>query len=1050
MARIPEEEITRLKRDISVVRLAEARGIKLKAHGRDRIGLCPFHEDKEPSLVLSPEKNLWHCLGACQAGGSSIDWVMKAEGVSFRHAVELLRAGELGGGPVPAPKFLTKRRVLPAAVEASADDPELLGQVAAYYHETLKATPEALAYLEHRGLTHPDLVSHFQLGYANRTLTYRLPSKDSKAGEEMRSRLQALGVLRESGHEHFTGSLTIPLFDEHGQVVGLYGRKIVPAHKQRPGAPLHLYLRGPHRGLFNSAALQASKEIILCEALIDALTFWSAGFRHVTSAYGVEGFTPELLAAMKRHGTERVLIAYDRDAAGDAAAEKLAEQLTREGIAAYRVLFPRGMDANEYARHMKPAAQALDLVIRTAEALTPSLTAGRVVVPEATLTPSLSREREREVREVSSFRPPLPLAGEGWGEGPVTPSPPRGEGSVAPAPPRGEGSSMLPAPPPPDLPLERKAHEVLLTLGDRRYRVRGLERNLAYDVLKVNLFASRGDGFHVDALDLYAARQRAAYIKQAALELGLEEKVVQKDLGALLLKLEALQHEQIEAALRPQEKAAVPMSEEERREALELLQHPHLLARIVADVTELGVIGEEVNKLTAYLAATSRQLERPLAVIVQSSSAAGKSALLEAVLSLMPEEERVSYSAMTGQSLFYMGETDLRHKILAIAEEAGAEKASYALKLLQSEGQLTIASTGKDPATGRLVTQEYKVEGPVAILLTTTAVDLDEELKNRCLVLSVNESREQTRAIHRLQREAETLEGLARRRRRAQLVKLHQNAQRLLRPLAVVNPFAPRLTFLDGPTRARRDHPKYLALIRSIALLHQHQRPIHARELEGEREPYIEATLADIEAANALADEVLGRSLDELPPQTRRVLVALHEWVREACERLTMERADFRFSRREVREALGLSYEQIRVHLDRLVSYEYLWVHRGMRGQSYVYELAWDGRGQDGAPHLACLLDVEALKERSTPPSLGGAEGDFGGSNRPHTGPLPGGNRSRRRGVSEPKTSSFQEEEDQSSENAPLGAELSDTTYSAPPAYGAQGVLPLAARAGGG
>jgi len=139
-----------------------------------------------------------------------------------------------------------------------------------------------------------------------------------------------------------------------------------------------------------------------------------------------------------------------------------------------------------------------------------------------------------------------------------------------------------------------------------------------------------------------------------------------------------------------------------------------------------------------YLAAVSRKLEQPLAIVVQSSSAAGKSALREAVLALMPEEERVQYSAMTGQSLFYMGETDLKHKILAIAEEEGAERASYALKLLQSEGKLTIASS-KDPQTGKLVTHEYHVEGPVMIFLTTTAIEVDEELLNRCIVLTVDE-----------------------------------------------------------------------------------------------------------------------------------------------------------------------------------------------------------------------------------------------------------------------------------------------------------------------
>ncbi len=273
-------------------------------------------------------------------------------------------------------------------------------------------------------------------------------------------------------------------------------------------------------------------------------------------------------------------------------------------------------------------------------------------------------------------------------------------------------------------------------------------------------------------------------------------------------------------------KPEIALSDEDRAAALELLKDPHLLDRILADFERCGVVGEETNKLVGYIAAVSRHLEAPLAVMVQSSSAAGKSSLMEAMLAFVPEEQRIKYSAMTGQSLFYMGEKDLKHKVLAIVEEEGASRAAYALKLLQSEGALTIASTGKDPATGRLVTHQYRVEGPVMIFLTTTAIDLDEELLNRCLVLTVNEDREQTQAIHRLQREAQTLEGLLARQERDEILKLHRNAQRLLKPLFVVNPYARELTFPDSLTRTRRDHTKYLTLIRSIALLHQHQRPV--------------------------------------------------------------------------------------------------------------------------------------------------------------------------------------------------------------------------------
>ena len=312
MARIPDELLRRIREEVPLERLAEARGVELRRHGADLIGRCPFHDDREPPLVVTPGKNLWHCLGECQTGGSPIDWVMKAEGVSFRHAVEILRAEYFPTMPsLDGPPQRSTVPKLAPPVDLDVDDRELLGQVIGYYHQTLKESPEALAYLENRGLTHPEAIDRFRLGYANRTLGYRLPAMNRKAGQEIRTRLQKLGVLRDTGHEHLNGSLVVPILGEGGEVLGAYGRKITPTHQLRAGTPLHLYLPGPHRGVFNVAALVSSKEVILCEALLDALTFWCAGFRNVTAAYGVEGFTHDHLAAFKAYGTEHVLIAYD-------------------------------------------------------------------------------------------------------------------------------------------------------------------------------------------------------------------------------------------------------------------------------------------------------------------------------------------------------------------------------------------------------------------------------------------------------------------------------------------------------------------------------------------------------------------------------------------------------------------------------------------------------------------------------------------------------------------------------------------------------------------
>ena len=381
MARIPPEELERLKAEVSVERLVEASGVALRTAGKDRLGRCPFHEDREASLVVTPSKNLWHCF-SCQIGGGPIDWMMKSRGVSFRHAVELLREGTVD---LPVAKHGTVR-ALAAPVRFDADDAALLAETIAYYHERLKASPEALAYLTKRGLNDAALIERFQLGFADRTLGLRLPEKNRKAGAEIRGRLQKLGLYRSSGHEHFNGSLVVPIIGPTGEITEVYGRKITEG--LRPGTPNHLYLPGPHRGVWNESALAESKEIILCEALLDAMTFWCAGYRNVTASYGIEGFTADHLAAFKRHGTERILIAYDRDEPGDRAGEKLATKLTAEGLDCYRILFPKGMDANEYAQKVGPASKSLGLVIRKSQWLGQGQAKSVTTVAEPLPTPA--------------------------------------------------------------------------------------------------------------------------------------------------------------------------------------------------------------------------------------------------------------------------------------------------------------------------------------------------------------------------------------------------------------------------------------------------------------------------------------------------------------------------------------------------------------------------------------------------------------------------------------------------------------------------------------
>ncbi|HET7665021.1 MAG TPA: toprim domain-containing protein, partial [Mycobacterium sp.] len=497
--------------------------------------------------------------------------------------------------------------------------------------------------------------------------------------------------------------------DERGDVVEMYGRKV--RDDLRPGTPTHLYLPGPHRGVFNLGAFAASDEIVLTESLIDALTLWCAGFRHVTASFGAAGFTTDHVEAFTAHDVRRVLIAYDHDDAGDKAATTLAAQLGANGVECFRVVLPARADVNDVAVAATNPTDALGRLLRHAVwmgvgAPPPrrrAVAAAASAVASTTVTFSAAEQPTAD-QPAASAEPATdsPVVVEKTGE-------PAAIELVAKPAPAVDPVLVSPSPP---IPVEAAPvvteREVLVSFADRRWRVRGLDKAGSFEVLRVNVMVSAPDGrggvvFHVDTLDLYSARARAAYITAAAAELKCDDDVVKRDLGRVLLACEQLADQAVSAAQAPAD-VVEPMSETERAAALSLLRDPDLIERITDDFAAVGMVGEAANCLVGYLAAVSRKLPRPLAVVVQSTSAAGKSALMDAVLGFVPPEDLVRFSAMTGQSLFYVGESDLAHKVLAIAEEEGATRAAYALKLLQSEGELSIASTGKDTASGKLVT----------------------------------------------------------------------------------------------------------------------------------------------------------------------------------------------------------------------------------------------------------------------------------------------------------------------------------------------------------
>jgi DNA primase catalytic core len=326
---IEKAEIERVKRSADLPAIIRSRGVKLVRKGKQLVGLCPFHDDHEPSLIVDPNKQLWNCLGACKEGGDVYRFVMKADSVDFREAHR-----RLGG-------------IESEAQPASVDDLEWLQRAVNHYHKTLLHTPSAQEYLRSRGITAPEIVTTFRLGYADGSLVEKL-SAEGKAA------LQRIGVLQETGRELMAGCVVFPLVrGATSQVVSLYGR-----HTERRQ---HLYLPGQHRGLFNPQGARNTDEVILTESVIDAAALWSAGLRNVLPIYGTNGLTEEIISHLEECRIKQAVLIMDSDEAGRSAASQIKARLREVNISARSVELP-AKDAAEFVASGQSEERARALI----------------------------------------------------------------------------------------------------------------------------------------------------------------------------------------------------------------------------------------------------------------------------------------------------------------------------------------------------------------------------------------------------------------------------------------------------------------------------------------------------------------------------------------------------------------------------------------------------------------------------------------------------------------------------------------------------------------
>ncbi|MCK5707806.1 MAG: toprim domain-containing protein [Candidatus Aureabacteria bacterium] len=294
-----EKELISLKDNNPILDIFREKGFAIEKRGRNFATLCPFHPDKNPSLIITPDNNLWNCLGCTggKTGGDVIEFLMKYEKLSFIGAVEYLKKRNSS--------FILAAKKTAKIKKTSVSKQKLLNRVADFYHSTFLKDKKGYEYLKLRGIKEHNIFTHFKVGYANGTLYKTIPEKG-----EIIEALKELGILTENNHELFKDCVVFPILDSLGNVVHIYGRKIVTEPVK------HLYLSGGHKGVFNHTILKTFDEVILTESIIDSLSLYNAGIKNTIACYGVNGLTEDHINLLKENNTKEIIILFDSDEVG--------------------------------------------------------------------------------------------------------------------------------------------------------------------------------------------------------------------------------------------------------------------------------------------------------------------------------------------------------------------------------------------------------------------------------------------------------------------------------------------------------------------------------------------------------------------------------------------------------------------------------------------------------------------------------------------------------------------------------------------------------------
>jgi DNA primase len=890
-------DIPEIKRQLPIGQVLEHYGLKPDRH--DRL-LCPFHPDKTPSLQVYPKTNTYCCFSSnCTAGtGDVIQFIERMEKCSKHEA--LVKAASLcGGSSIPLPSTTTESKLF-IEVGDELEKQAVLGKVFSYFKRALPLTKKALEYVQGRGIDS----SQHEIGYNSGGLHGESKNQRLVAG------MEKYGLLKRrpaGGYSVWAKDCVIfPLRNSEHKVVSLYGRSLTNDTDQR-----HFYL-GNREGLYPGYPKAATARLILVESVIDAVSILQ---QHelsiqyeVLALYGTNGLTDEhLQAILSLKHLQEIIFMLNGDDPGRAATARHAATLHTllPQVTLTVVAVPDGEDVNSLLQtHDDPRVLAELIGARTAFSFSIEPSSSLSTVPEQPKTTTATAAGSAAGKLVTAN---------------------------------------------PELLVYDKGELLITVLGG--IKLTGLDRmrvtlkveHKARPVLPVR-----------HHLDLYNHPHTEQLVSKIAESLDIPTQAATQTIAALTSELESYRARRMES-LQPRAEERVQLTPAQRQAATQYLKQANLLERTSEDIGRSGVVGEETNRLIAWLVYSSRKLPVPLHLLFLGSSGTGKTWLQERVSELIPPEDKIEITQITENAFYYFRQDELRHRLLLIEDLDGAESALYPLRELQSKRRISKTVTLKD-SKGNLKTITLTVEGPVSVSGCTTRERLYEDNANRCLLLHIDGSKVQDSRI--LDYQTRAAAGEINRENEQHIRQQLQQVQRVLMPVTVINPYAKYLQLPEQVFKPRRTMTLLLAFIEAVTFYHQYQRPV---KRDGQGHPYIETTASDVEAALMLLRDVLFSKSDELSKASRSFL--------ELLKVLLKEQGKASFHSRDIRRQLRLAPTTLKRYLLELERYGYLKVSRPGRQGKYEYSVSdpteYDQLRSAIDGHLQVVL--EQIKSRSQP-----------------------------------------------------------------------------------